>query len=58
MDKSRSRAQGGAGLGLALCQEIAALHRGKLEFFSQPGKGTQVLVSLNGGFANEADTAD
>ena len=49
VDKSRSRAQGGAGLGLALCQEIAQLHHGGLVFESTPGKGTIVKAILNGG---------
>lgn len=49
VDKSRSRAQGGAGLGLALCQRIAALHGGSLAFESSPGQGTTVTVTLEGG---------
>ena len=49
VDKSRSRAQGGAGLGLALCQAIAELHHGQLIFESTPGKGTVVKAVLNGG---------
>ena len=49
VDKSRSRAQGGAGLGLALCQAIAELHHGQLIFESTPGKGTVVKAILNGG---------
>ena len=49
VDKSRSRAQGGVGLGLALCQEIVALHEGTMEFQSAQGKGTIVTVCLNGG---------
>ena len=49
VDKSRSRAQGGVGLGLALCQEIVALHQGTMEFQSAEGKGTIVTVTLNGG---------
>ncbi|MCD7770058.1 MAG: HAMP domain-containing histidine kinase [Oscillospiraceae bacterium] len=49
VDKSRSRAQGGAGLGLALCQEIAALHGGSLSFRSKEGQGTIVTAELNGG---------
>ena len=48
VDKSRSRAQGGAGLGLALCKEIAALHQGELRFESQVGLGTKVTVELEG----------
>ncbi len=49
VDKSRSRAQGGVGLGLALCQEIVKLHNGTMKFKSIPGKGTNVTVTLNGG---------
>ena len=49
VDKSRSRAQGGVGLGLALCREIVALHEGTLEFQSAEGKGTIVTAALNGG---------
>ena len=48
VDKSRSRAEGGAGLGLALCKEIAALHSGELRFDSQVLQGTTVTVELGG----------
>lgn len=48
IDKSRSRAQSGAGLGLALCQRIAELHGTKLEYESVPGKGTTVRILLPG----------
>lgn len=48
VDKSRSRKQGGAGLGLALCKEIVALHQGTIEFQSAPGAGTRVTVTLYG----------
>lgn len=44
VDKSRARTQGGAGLGLAICAEIVALHGGKLWFESTPGKGTKAIV--------------
>lgn len=46
IDKSRSRAQNGAGLGLALCQRIAELHKTSLEYESEPGKGTTVRIFL------------
>ncbi len=46
VDKSRARAQGGAGLGLALCQRIVALHHGELKFESTPGQGTCVSLIL------------
>ncbi len=48
VDKSRSRSQGGAGLGLALCRRIVELHRGRMTFASTPGKGTWVTVTLYG----------
>ena len=51
VDKSRSRAEGGAGLGLALCKEIVELHRGQLRFESQEGKGT-IVTALLGGVAD------
>lgn len=51
IDKSRSRAQNGAGLGLALCQRIAELHDTKLEYNSEQGKGTTVRVFLKDGEA-------
>ncbi|MBQ6989538.1 MAG: HAMP domain-containing histidine kinase [Clostridia bacterium] len=49
VDKSRSRAQGGAGLGLSLCNEIVKYHGGELQFESLEGKGTCVSVILKEG---------
>lgn len=46
-DKARSRADGGAGLGLALCKRIAEAHGSRLEFSSEMGKGTVVSVLLS-----------
>ena len=48
VDKARSRSQGGAGLGLSLCKQIAELHSGNISFASEPGKGTCVTVTLYG----------
>ena len=48
-DKSRSRAQGGAGLGLTLCEKIVTLHHGSISFESEENKGTIVSVELKGG---------
>ena len=46
VDKSRSRAQGGVGLGLALCERVARLHGTSLEFRSKVGAGTTVSVVM------------
>lgn len=45
-DKSRSRAEGGAGLGLALCKRIVHTHGAQMRFESQPGKGTKTFVTF------------
>ncbi len=49
IDKSRSRSQNGAGLGLALCQKIAELHGTALEYISKEEQGTTVRIHLAGG---------
>lgn len=43
-DKSRSRKEGGAGLGLSICEQIAELHNAYLELRSDPMEGTEVKV--------------
>lgn len=48
VDKSRSRAQGGAGLGLTLCKKIVELHHGTMEFRSVKGVGSWITVVLYG----------
>lgn len=47
VDKSRSRSQHGAGLGLAIASRIAALHDAQLEYQSEIGMGTVVMVVLD-----------
>lgn len=47
VDKSRSRKQGGAGLGLALCVQIARLHGGRLEIQSEVGAGSCIGVRFD-----------
>lgn len=46
VDKSRSREMGGAGLGLALVREIAALHGGTVQDEPTQGAGTVFTVAL------------
>ncbi|MBQ7785701.1 MAG: HAMP domain-containing histidine kinase [Clostridia bacterium] len=46
-DKSRTRETGGAGLGLALCRKIAALHGGRLEIDSEVSRGTTVCYKFD-----------
>jgi two-component system, OmpR family, sensor histidine kinase MtrB len=45
-DPSRQRTIGGTGLGLAISLEDAALHRGQLEVWSEPGNGTCFRLTL------------
>ena len=49
VDKSRSRSVGGAGLGLAICDQIVKLHHGEMKFESIKNQGTVVTVLLKGG---------
>ena len=44
VDKVRTRKSGGAGLGLALCVNIARLHHATLSIQSRVGKGTCVSI--------------
>lgn len=46
VDKSRSRAHGGVGLGLSLVWEIAALHGGTVQIERSGADGTVMLVTL------------
>lgn len=46
VDKSRARKQGGAGIGLALCQEIAKIHNSELTIESHLGKGTSISFDV------------
>lgn len=55
VDKSRARAGGGSGMGLALCERIAVLHGGQLHIESREGEGTAVTVRLAAAKGGSAD---
>lgn len=44
VDKARTKKEGGIGLGLALCKEIAHIHKASLEIESSPGCGTVARI--------------
>lgn len=46
VDKSRSRDDGGTGLGLNICEWIVKAHQGSIEVQSRLGKGTTIHVTL------------
>ncbi len=46
VDKSRSRAEGGFGLGLSLCEQIADRHDANISFSSKPNQGTKVEITF------------
>jgi signal transduction histidine kinase len=45
-DRSRSRATGGTGLGLALARRVIETHGGRISLVSAVGKGTTVTIQL------------
>jgi two-component system sensor histidine kinase CiaH len=46
VDRARSRATGGAGLGLAIAQALVTAHGGQITLSSSPGRGTVATVRL------------
>ncbi|GMQ55900.1 HAMP domain-containing sensor histidine kinase [Vallitalea sediminicola] len=44
IDKSRTRSENGAGLGLALCSKIAEFHNIKIDVTSELNKGTSIVL--------------
>jgi heavy metal sensor kinase len=46
VDKARSRAEGGAGLGLSISRWIAGAHGGSISVASEPGGGSTFTVTL------------
>jgi two-component system sensor histidine kinase BaeS len=45
-DRSRSRATGGAGIGLAIVRELVRAHDGRVDVDSTPGKGSRFRVVI------------
>lgn len=48
VDKSRTRKEGGAGLGMTLCSRILAIHEVRWRIFSIPEKGTVIAMQFEG----------
>lgn len=44
IDKSRARKEGGAGIGMTLCQKIIALHNAEWNIQSKLGQGTEIEI--------------
>lgn len=47
IDKSRSRTQGGHGLGVSLCYQIVQSHKGQISYTSKNKQGTKVTITFN-----------
>ncbi|WP_415579195.1 sensor histidine kinase [Hydrogenibacillus schlegelii] len=46
VDKARSRAHGGSGLGLSIAREIVERHGGTIRAEGRPGGGTAIVIRL------------
>lgn len=56
VDKSRARKEGGAGLGMALCSKIIALHQAKWNIQSEEHVGTAIVILFPGKESFEHET--
>ncbi len=60
-DRSRSRATGGAGIGLAIVRELVRAHDGRIDVDSTPGRGSTfrvVLPALRPAYVQQQPTSD
>lgn len=46
VDPGRDRKSGGAGLGLSIVKEIVVAHHGRIQVWSEPGRGTRFTITL------------
>lgn len=53
VERSRDRATGGAGLGLAITRSIVDAHHGRIDVDSRPGDGSTFTIHLPGGAAGQ-----
>ncbi|MCK5739535.1 hypothetical protein KAH55_10150 [bacterium] len=44
VDKSRTKATGGYGLGMSLCRDIMKAHGGSIDILSEEGKGSTIQL--------------
>lgn len=54
-DKARTRRYNGVGLGLAICQSVARIHRGTFEIISEVNAGTTIKVVFETGQEDEGN---
>lgn len=57
VDRSRSRAEGGSGLGLSIVTKIAAEHGGRVDLQSEPGVGSRFVLTLPSATARDGRPA-